>query len=394
MREKLWSKQFTAIIASSLLMAWAFFAVMPTLPVYLLETLKISHRNVGLVMAAFSVSAILVRPVSGYLIDNYHRSRLLIIALSLMTVVYGIYPLIGTVSALCFLRFVHGALWGICNSSSAPIVADIAPPAHIGEGIGIYAVTIPMGMTIGPWFGLELLKSHGPHGMFLAACGVSLLSLLGAVRARTPFKPVIRRRFSFPHLLHRKALPISFCMFFVMIAYGAIIVFVGVYATQKNFTNVATFFLCFAAAVFLSRLFSGRLFDKGYVSHLILAGLALTGAGMLWLGFAINPMQFLVAGMVNGLGFGTLTSTCQTAVNSLVKPNERGAANATYMVSYDLGAGVGSLLIGLLSDKVSIGEIYRYTTVLIILSAGIFMLKAIPHYHRNKPAAGTGGTSG
>ena len=392
MQEKLWSKRFIAITASSLLMAWAYFALMPTLPIYLVETLRISHRNVGLVMAAFSISAVLVRPISGYLIDNYHRSGVLIISLSLMTAAFGIYPLIGTVSALCLLRFIHGALWSISNSSSAPIVADIVPPAQIGEGIGIYAVTIPVGMTIGPWFGLELLKGRGPDGMFLAACGISFLSLLAAICAKTPFKPVTRKRLSLARLFHKKALPISFCMFFVMIAYGAIIVFVGIYAIQKHFSNVTTFFLCFAAAIFLSRLFAGRLFDKGYISHLILVGLALTGAGMLWLGYAMNPTQFLAAGVINGLGFGTLTSTCQTAVNSLVKPNERGAVNSTYMISYDLGAGVGSLLIGFLSDKVSIEEIYRYTAFLIILSAGIFMLKAIPHYHRNRQAIGTAGT--
>ena len=388
MHKKLWSKEFIAIIASSLFMAWAFYALMPTLPLYLIKTLGISHRDAGLVIAAFSISAILVRPISGYLVDNYHRSGVLIISLSLITVGYGIYPLIGTVSALFLLRLMHGAMGGICTSSCAPIVADIVPPSQIGQGIGIYALTIPIGMTIGPWFGLELLKGQGPNAMFLGILGVSFLSLLGAFCARTPFKPVTRKKFSLAHLLHKKALPISFCMFFIMIAYGAIIVFVGIYAAQKDFSNVATFFLCFSAAIFLSRLLAGRLFDKGHLLHLILVGLALTAVGMLWLGYAGNPMQFLLAGMMSGFGFGILMPTCQAAVNSMVKSNERGTANSTYLMSYDLGVGVGSLIIGFLSDKVSLGDIYRYTVFLIVLAAGIFMLTAIPHYHRNRQDGG------
>jgi len=388
MEKKLWSKEFMAIVASNLLMAWAFYALMPTLPIYLLETLKISHRNVGLAIAVFSISAVLVRPISGYLVDNYYRSGVLIAALFLITAAYGIYPLISTVSAIFLLRFVHGALWGICTSSSAPIVADIVPPSQIGQGIGIYALTIPVGMTIGPWFGLEVLKGQGPNRMFLAILGVSFLSLLFAFCARTPFKPSNRKKFSLAGLFHKKALPISFCMFFVMIAYGAIIVFVGIYAAQKGFSHVGAFFLCLSSSIFLSRLFAGILFDKGYVSQLILVGLAITAVGMLLLGYARNPVQFLAAGMISGFGFGIVMPTSQAAINCLVKSTERGAANSTYLISYDLGVGAGSLIIGFLSDTVSLGEIYRYTVVLIVLAAGIFMLHALPHYHRNRQEGG------
>ena len=214
MQREIWSKEFVAIIGSGLFMAWAFHALMPTLPIYLVETLRISHRSVGLVMAAFFVSAILVRPASGYLIDNYHRSWVLIISLSLATAVYGIYPLAGTLSTMLLLRLLHGAVFGVCTSSSVTIVADIVPPSRIGQGIGIYAVAIPIGMTVGPMFGLTLLKNQGPTAMFLAILGVSFLSVLGAFCARTPFKPVTRKKFSFPSLLHKKALPISSGMFF------------------------------------------------------------------------------------------------------------------------------------------------------------------------------------
>jgi len=382
MQNKLWSKEFVAIIASGLFNAWAFYALLPTLPMYLLETLKMSHSSMGLVIAAFSISVILVRPVAGYIVDNYHRSRVFIISLSLITVAYGIYPLVSTVSSMLLIRLTHGALFCICTSSSATIVADIVPPSRIGQGIGVYALSLPIGMTLGPMFGLEVLKGWGPHAMFLAIFCVSLLSVLGAFCARTPSKSLTRTKFSLANLVHTKALPISLCMLFIMVAYGAIVVFVGIYAAQKGFPNVATFFLCFSAAIFLSRLFAGRLFDRGHVSQLILVGLALAAAGVLWLGCAGNPTQFLVAGMICGFGFGILMPTSQAAVNSLIQPSERGAANSTYLFSYDLGVGVGSFIIGFLLDKVSLGEIYRYTAFLIVVAAATFMLKAIPHYRR------------
>jgi MFS family permease len=208
--------------------------------------------------------------------------------------------------------------------------------------------------------------------------------VLGALCARTPSKETARKRFSIPNLFHKKAFPISLCMFFIMIAYGAIIVFVSIYATQKDFSNVGTFFVLFAITIIVSRLFAGRLFDKGHIFKLILIGLVITAVGILWRGSAMDPVQFIIAGMINGFGFGILMPTCHAAVNSMVKSGERGAANSTYLFSYDLGIGAGSLVIGFLLDKVSLEVIYRYSTFLILIAAGIFVFMAIPHYSRNR----------
>ncbi len=115
-------------------------------------------------------------------------------------------------------------------------------------------------------------------------------------------------------------------MFFVMIAYGAIVIFVGIYAAQRGFSNVTAFFLCFSVAIFLSRLFLGKLFDRGYVFQLILAGLVLTTVGMPWLGCARNPTQFLVAGVINGFGFGFTFTDMPGCDQQSGEFRERGAA--------------------------------------------------------------------
>jgi MFS family permease len=74
---------------------------------------------------------------------------------------------------MLLLRFMHGATWGICSSATATMVADTVPPAKLGEGIGIFALCIPVGMTIGPMFGLEILKGYGAGTMFFAILCIS-----------------------------------------------------------------------------------------------------------------------------------------------------------------------------------------------------------------------------
>ncbi len=87
---------------------------------------------------------------------------------------------------------------------------------------------------------------------------------------------------------------------------------------------------------------------------------------------------------MNGFGFGILMPTSHSAINHLVHSSERGAANSTYMISYDLGMGSAPFSSVFYPIKVTLGEIYAYTLLLLILSGGIFVLKAIPHYHRSK----------
>jgi len=383
-QQKLWSKYFIAVVGSSLFMSWGFYATTPTLPIYLVKNLGIEHGSLGLVLGVFSIVSIAVRPLAGYLIDNYHRAGIMIAALALMTGAYGVYPLVGTVFGLLVLRSVHGALWGIATSASAPVVGDIVPPSRLGAGIGIYAMCTPVGMTLGPVFGLDLLKAYGPYVMFLGILGVSLVSSIFAYFTRASSKPPQKKKFSFLAMFHKNAVPIALCMFFIIMAYGAIIVFVGVYAGQKNFSHVGAFFLCFAAAIFLSRMFCGRLFDEGRILFLIGGGHLLAAAGMLWLGYAWSPAQFLAAGAVGGLGFGMLLPAAQAAINAIVDANERGAANSTYLISYDLGIGISSLAIGSLLTRVSLAVIYRCSALLIVLSAAMFILMAIPHYNRSR----------
>jgi len=93
MQKKLWSREFTAITSSTLFSSWAHFALLPTLPLYLLETLKFSSSSVGLIIAAFPASVILVRLIAGYMADNYNRYVVSVMSLSVITVGYGVYPL-------------------------------------------------------------------------------------------------------------------------------------------------------------------------------------------------------------------------------------------------------------------------------------------------------------
>jgi MFS family permease len=381
---KLWTREFFTISLSSLLLTSAFYALLPTLPIYLTKNLGFTPGIAGVVVASISVATIAIRPFAGYLMDNFHRFAVLLVSLFALTLAFGSYLLAATVAIMLVIRFAHGLAFGIFTSSAATIATDIIPVSRRGEGIGIFGLTSSLGMMVGPLIGLKALTLQGPRAMFLWILAISFFSLVCASCGPVHYEKPVRKKFSPGTLIHVKAIPVSLAMFFVMVVYGFIIVFVGIYALERGFANVAFFFICFSLCIVVSRLFLGRLFDKGHILFLVACGLGLVLVGTAWLGLARNQTEFVIAGMLAGLGFGTLMPTGQTQVNNLVKQAERGAANSTYFFSYDLGIGAGALLAGFLSGKMSLGHLYTYSSSLVLVAAAIFFIKAIPHYHANK----------
>jgi MFS family permease len=86
-------------------MSFAFYLLMPTLPIYLTKTLGILESKVGVVFSAYTIAALCVRLFSGYLVDRYSRKHLLIASLLIYASLFGGYMLVSTVIAFVVLRF-------------------------------------------------------------------------------------------------------------------------------------------------------------------------------------------------------------------------------------------------------------------------------------------------
>jgi MFS family permease len=381
---RLWTREFFTVSLSSLLLTSAFYALLPTLPIYLTRNLGFTPGVAGVLVASISITTIIIRPFAGYLMDNFHRFVVLLGSLLALTLVFGSYLVVTTMGAMLAIRLVHGLAFGIFTSSAATVAADIIPVSRRGEGIGIFGLTSSLGMMVGPLIGLKALTLQGPTAMFLWVLAISFFAFVCAGCGPVRYEKPVKKKLALGSLIHTKAIPVSLAMFFIMVVYGFIIVFIAIYALARGFSNVAFFFICFSLCVVVSRFFLGRVFDKGHVLFLVVCGLALVFSGTAWLGLVRNQTEFIVAGMVAGLGFGTLMPTGQTQVNNLVEPAERGAANSTYFFSYDLGIGAGALFAGFLSGKTSLGLLYLYSSSLVLVAAAIFLFVAIPHYDLNK----------
>lgn len=363
--------------------SFAFYSLVPTLPLYLLNFLAMAYKEIGIVISSFSVSVILFRPVAGFIVDRFGEAKVLRIALFLTSLLYSVYPGVSRLSSFIILRMLHGLLFAITSSSLSCIASSLSSPSRIGSAIALLSLTVPLGMIMGSFFGLKLLDLFGPKKMFLmtffasfAAFAMSFLvkekkSLLG-----------IGQSFTLRSLLLKEAIYFAVPMIFPMIIYGSINTFAAIHAKIRGLVSIENFFLIFTVSLLLSRVFTGRLFDRGYIKDMVFSSLFLIFLGTIALSFSFSNQVFLLSAFLCGVGFGILMPSCQAATNVLAEPERRGLANSTYFLSYDLGIGLSSFLLGYLLQWVSMGTMYLSVSFLTVLSGYLFYRYTFPSYEK------------
>jgi MFS family permease len=382
----LWTKDFISMAIANLLMAITFYFMLPILPIYLVEKLGATKSQIGVILSLYTISALIVRLFSGWALDTYGRKGIYLSAYILFSLAFIGYPFISSIALFMFIRFTHGLTWGALTTSSSTIAVDIIPPSRRGEGIGIFGLSMTIGMAIGPMIALLIAGNSNFNAVFTAAIAISVVGFVLAYTIRYP-KFVSKNtnlRFSFKALIEKSALPISFNMMLIMFTYGGILSFISLYGKEVGVDNSGVFFLILSIGIGFSRIGSGKVIDKKGPKKISLIGFALLIIGFPILALINNPLGFHLAAAILGLGFGIIMPTFQTMVNNLVLPNRRGAANSTFFTAFDLGIGLGIIGTGFLSQNLGFSKTFIIFCIINIFAINQFFIYSIKYYNSHK----------
>src|SRR6266851_391361 len=175
-----------------------FGLIIPLLPFYA-ERFGASPQQVTILMAVYSLMAMLAAPLWGRLSDRIGRRPVLMASMLAAALAY---LWLGLASALWML-FAARAFAGACAGNIAAAqayIADVTPPERRARGMGLIGAAFGLGFIIGPALG-GLIAGNDPATAdiatpawiaaslsTLALCGVLLLlpeSLPVGARART-----------------------------------------------------------------------------------------------------------------------------------------------------------------------------------------------------------------
>ncbi|CCQ97290.1 Arabinose efflux permease family protein [[Clostridium] ultunense Esp] len=362
--EKLWTKDFITVTLANLFLFFSFQMLIPTLPAYVQEKGG-NDLAVGMVIALFTVSALITRPFAGNALDRIGRKGVLYAGLLLFTLSAFGYVWTATVFLILFLRFVHGIGWGMTTTSFGTIVSDLIPAKRRGEGMGYFGLSSTFAMALAPLLGLWIMNERGFSFLFLLSTGLAVTAFLISLPIReTKGKEPVG---GVKGLIEPQALFPSLLIMLFALTYGGVVGFITLFGKEVGIANVGGFFLFNALMVMLVRPVSGVLYDKRGAGWVLIPGTISAVMGLLLLSYTHSTGMLYLSAFFYGIGFGTIQPSLQAWTISRVPPGRRGAANGTFFSSFDLGIGLGSVLLGMVAGWFSYGMMYRVSIVFLLL---------------------------
>ncbi|MGY1462043.1 MFS transporter [Bacillus toyonensis] len=366
--ERLWTKSFIQMSFAMLFLFTGLYLLVPTLPLFIKE-IGGNESQVGLMMGMFTIAAVVIRPIIGGMLDQYGRRSFIIFGLILFGLTMYSYNLASTIVLLAVLRVIHGVTWAVSTTAVGTAITDIIPDSRRGEGMGWYGMAMTIAMAIGPMIGLWVVQYYSFHGLFFLATLLSFMAVILSLITKMPFTP--QKEKGKIQLFEKSVLSITVVVFFLSFAYGGITTFLPLFASSIN-VNPGTFFLVYAIALTIVRPISGKLLDKYGEVFIILPALCITILAIVVLTMANGLTGIIIAATLYGVGFGSAQPALQAAMLTIVDPSKRGVANASFFTAFDLGIGLGAILLGFVSQMFGYRILFTASSVSAVIALLVF----------------------
>lgn len=382
-RAVLWNKNFVQCCLSYFLMNFAFYMLIPTMPVYLSEDLAISPSKVGIVLSSYTVGLMCVRPFAGYLVDCFSRKSLYLLTFTAFASLFAGYLFAVALWAIVAVRFMQGGFMGITSVSGNTITIDVIPSERRGEGMGFYGLAVNLGMSLAPLLAVPILEWKGFHPLVWVSLCIAFVGVFSVSLIQYPKKRVSKRpTFSLDRFLLLRALPAAFSYVLIAIPYGMVLSFVVLYGKENGIDNAGYFFICMALGVGTSRLVSGRLVDRGKIHAVSICSLIVLTLSFVLFASLHHPVVFFLSGLLIGIGYGISVPAYQCLHVNVAPHYLRGTATSTFLTSLDLGVGTGSLLAGFVASYASLSVAYALGAVCCVCSLVVYVRWVIASYEK------------
>ncbi|MBP2651433.1 MAG: ymfD [Firmicutes bacterium] len=375
-RQNLWNKDFIIVALANLLLFMVFEMLLPILPVFIANNGGTSSQ-VGLIMGAFTFSSIFIRLLTGRIGHAINKKVLLIMGISGCMLATGFYYVSTSNLSTFGIRLLHGLGFGVATTLYTTFAAAFIPAGRRGEGIGYFGVGETMGISVGPFVGIWLMNQHGMDSVF----GVGTLILLFAViitsTVASPmtteaeaehFRREIQQESSRLDLFIEKSVLLQSVLVFLLgISYAGILSFLVLYAKEASIPNVAYFFFVNAIAGLLVRFVAGRIFDLRGPGVLIGVSAIFCSIGTFLLATASSTTALIIAAVLYGAGTGAVFPALQAWCINVVPMERREIAIGTFFNFFDLGIGIGAILMGAIAAVTNYSMMYMLSILFFVI---------------------------
>ena len=387
--DKLWNANFIKVSAANFLLFFAFYLLMPLLPLYLNDTFHSTKDVIGAVLSGYTVAALIARPFSGFLVDTFPRKQVLLTCYFLFFIFFAGYLAAGSLLLFGIIRTLHGVPFGALTVANSTVAIDVLPSSRRTEGIGYYGLSNNLAMATGPTVAIYLFDWVGSYEvLFWAALIIAGIGLW--VDATVKLKPRQLVQGKRALSLDRFFLVAGTLLFLNMVgfgySYGVLSTYLAIYAkeTMGVTSSSGTFFLILAVGLMCSRLQGASALRKGRVVHNASMGMCISLVGYTLFVAVPNLWGFYGAAVLIGLGNGHMWPAFQNMMINLASNDQRGTANSTILVAWDVGIGLGVIIGGVVAEHLGYASAFWSGVAVNALAIVSYFAFSRSHYYRHR----------
>ena len=386
--EKLWNSNYLKVWIANFMIFFSFMLLTPLLPLYLKETFGANKDMIGFVLSGYTLTALLIRPFSGFFVDSFPRKKVLLICYFLFFALFAGYVVAGTLLLFAIVRTLHGAPMGATTVANSTVAIDVLHPSRRAEGIGYYGLSNNIASAIAPAIAIWLLQKTMCYDLLFwlsfltAGCGFAInCTLKLSPKELIPDKPKI----SLDRFFLIKGWGLGLVMICHAFSYGIVSTYVAIYGKEELNIEGGTglFFTLLSLGLIISRLIGSRSLRDGKVVKNASAGLVVTIFGYLLFAAVHNLPAYYLSALIIGLGSGHMYPAFQTMFINLAPHTQRGTANSTLLISWDTGLGIGILVGGVLAESYGYHAAFYASVAGYLLGIAGYFLYVRSHYLRN-----------
>ena len=374
-------------MAANFTLFFAFYVLTPLLPLYLSEHFGAPKDVIGLVLSGYTITALLFRPFSGYFVDSFPRRAVLMVCFGAFSIFFAGYLAASTLLLFTIVRTLHGGPFGALTVSNSTAAIDVLPSSRRTEGIGYYGLSNNLSMAIAPTIGIFIYKyTNSFELLFWLALVVACAGWLIDATVEFPEKEIVRNKskLSWDRFFLVRGWLLGLNMVAFGFSFGVLSNYVAIYSKEvMGITGgTGTYFLLCSLGLMASRLQGGKALREGRLTHNAGSGMIISLVGYtlfilmptLSSLLALHSSHFTLIGyygsaLLIGLGNGHMWPAFQNMTICVAQNNQRGTANSTILISWDIGMGLGILVGGVIAEH--LGYAASFWTVVLVNAVGV-----------------------
>lgn len=345
---------------------------------------------IGLIVAAVTLTGVVVKMPSGALSDLFGFRRLMMLGAVVKASGPFLYLAVISWPQLLLVRLYHGLATALYAPPASALVAKVYPKER-GHRLGLYGAFENAGVVLGPMLGGAVLAATGFSVAFLVSGAIGALALLAMTRVPKdqytgPIAQEHRRKLGAALnalskgvreiLADRTIRLVSLVEAMLWMGIGSLQAYLPLYAAGLGIPIWQIGLLTGGQGVasVLSRPYWGKRSDQRGRRSFIIVGAAICICTLIAIPHVVQFLLLLPLSILFGLGTGMVTPSTTAMIGDAVKAGNYGSAMGVFGSLWDTGHASGPILFGFLVVAFGYQTSWLLMALLMVCALFIFLL--------------------